>query len=441
MKINKEFELLLRPLTENEFEKLENSCLKEGIRDSIITWNGFIIDGHNRYDIAKKHKLKYRTIEKEFKNENDVSLWMILNQFSRRNLTKKEIKYLRGKKQEFEKGKKYNNYGSYEDHTTSNSISKEFNVDKRTIYRDQNLAKSIDTINNKVGQKYKNDILSEKIKITDQEINKISSMSPDDIKIIFEKAEEKEKNNEKYKSLTSLIKENKKEKNLINRVNKNIELPKNIDLYNDDCINALKKIDNSSIDCVITDPPYAIDYNHSWQNTTIMNDDYKTAINLLDNSCSLLKEKCKDDAHIYIFSSWKQIDVFKNIIESHFDISNILVWVKNNTSLVDFDKRYAFQYENIFFCKQKNNNERILNNSQSPDVLNFKRVNSPYHPTEKPVELLEYLIKNSTVKKELVVDCFMGSGSSAIACKNLNRNFIGIEIDKKYYDYAKSRME
>ena len=165
MNINKEFELLLRPLTESEFEKLENSCLKEGIRDSIITWNGFIIDGHNRYNIAKKHKLKYTTIEKKFKNENDVSLWIILNQFSRRNLTKKEIKYLRGKKQEFEKSKNHKNI-----HSTSDVISKEFNVDKRTIYRDQNLAKSIDTINNKVGQKYKNDILSEKIKKIDDDV-------------------------------------------------------------------------------------------------------------------------------------------------------------------------------------------------------------------------------------------------------------------------------
>lgn len=86
MQIKKEFKDLIPPLSQEEFKQLEENCLKEGIRDAIVTWQGFIIDGHNRYEIAQRHGLEYKTIEKAFETENDVIEWMIRNQFGRRNL-------------------------------------------------------------------------------------------------------------------------------------------------------------------------------------------------------------------------------------------------------------------------------------------------------------------------------------------------------------------
>lgn len=86
MQIKKEFKELIPPLSQEEFKQLEENCLKEGIRDAIVTWQGFIIDGHNRYEIAQRHGLEYQTIEKAFESENDVIEWMIRNQFGRRNL-------------------------------------------------------------------------------------------------------------------------------------------------------------------------------------------------------------------------------------------------------------------------------------------------------------------------------------------------------------------
>jgi N6-adenosine-specific RNA methylase IME4 len=87
MKIKEEFKKLIPPLTADEYSQLEANCIAEGIRDAIITWNGFIIDGHNRYEISQKHNLKFNTEEKYFENENDVKEWMINNQFGRRNLS------------------------------------------------------------------------------------------------------------------------------------------------------------------------------------------------------------------------------------------------------------------------------------------------------------------------------------------------------------------
>ena len=85
--IKDEFKKLIQALTVEEFKQLEQNCLDEGIREKIITWNGFIIDGHNRFEIATRWNLEYETESKRFKDENEVKEWMINNQFGRRNLS------------------------------------------------------------------------------------------------------------------------------------------------------------------------------------------------------------------------------------------------------------------------------------------------------------------------------------------------------------------
>ena len=87
MQIKDEFKKLIPALSVEEFKQLEQNCLAEGIREKIITWNGFIIDGHNRFEIATRWNLEYESESKRFKDENEVKEWMINNQFGRRNLS------------------------------------------------------------------------------------------------------------------------------------------------------------------------------------------------------------------------------------------------------------------------------------------------------------------------------------------------------------------
>lgn len=87
IKIDDEFKNLIPPLTDDEYKGLEESILKEGCRDSLVTWNDILIDGHNRYEICVKHGIAFQTTEKDFKSRDEVLLWMINNQKSRRNLT------------------------------------------------------------------------------------------------------------------------------------------------------------------------------------------------------------------------------------------------------------------------------------------------------------------------------------------------------------------
>jgi N6-adenosine-specific RNA methylase IME4 len=115
LEIKEEFKKLIPPLTAEEFKQLEQNCLDEGIREKIITWNRFIIDGHNRFEIATRWNLDYQTENKHFENENDVKEWMINNQFGRRNLSNYQRSVLalqlesvfsaRAKEQQIEGGK------------------------------------------------------------------------------------------------------------------------------------------------------------------------------------------------------------------------------------------------------------------------------------------------------------------------------------------------
>ena len=84
--IDKEFESLIPPLSPDEFQQLEENCVKEGIRDALITWNGILVDGHNRFKIAAKHGLHWNEKRMEFADRDEVKLWIIRNQLGRRNL-------------------------------------------------------------------------------------------------------------------------------------------------------------------------------------------------------------------------------------------------------------------------------------------------------------------------------------------------------------------
>ena len=85
--------------------------------------------------------------------------------------------------------------------------------------------------------------------------------------------------------------------------------------------------------------------------------------------------------------------------------------------------------------------KKIYTEKYPTNVLQFRKVQKPLHPTQKPVELLEYLIKTYTQGGETVMDFSMGSGSTGVACMNTNRNFIGIELDSEYFNIAKHRID
>lgn len=87
MKINPKFKALIPPLSQEEYSQLEKNILDDGCRDPLVVWNGTLVDGHNRYEICTRHSIRFKTVEKSFKTADDAEIWIIRNQFGRRNLT------------------------------------------------------------------------------------------------------------------------------------------------------------------------------------------------------------------------------------------------------------------------------------------------------------------------------------------------------------------
>lgn len=442
--IDKEFRGLIPPLTAEEYAGLEKSILEEGCRDALITWNGVLVDGHNRYEICQKHGMTFRTQEKAFDSREDAIDWIIDNQLNRRNLNDSQRRYLMGKQYERMKkrqgGRSDRTFGEGKNSTpkTAEKLAEAYKVNEKTVRDNGKYAKAIDTIAENHGDAVKNMVLSGNIDITKNDTCRISEMPIDEQHQMVEKIMSGEA--QKAKSISAVIKAVEKQEKINQRLPKIRENP-DIQLFNANCMEILKKIPDNSIDMVLTDPPYAVDFKPSWSGDKwkekLSSDD---TLILIDNACEELKRICKADAHLYFFTGWVMYPDFCSVISRHFDISNLIVWEKNNTSLVDFDKRYAFKHEFIVFAKQKGNNDRVLINPQSPDVLHYDRVNNPSHSCEKPVDLLEYLIKNSTIEGETVLDCFMGSGNTGVASTKNSRKYIGIEIEKNIFDSAKSSI-
>ena len=141
-----------------------------------------------------------------------------------------------------------------------------------------------------------------------------------------------------------------------------------------------------------------------------------------------------------MFCSSKTIDYFKKTCEeSGFKIKNIIIWVKNNWTAGDLAAQFGQQYEMILLL---NKGRKEFNGKRISDVWFFNRVvgKNQLHQNQKPVELIEQCIIKHSNEGDTVFDPFMGSGTTGIACKNTKRNFIGVELDKKYFDIAEKRM-
>lgn len=202
-----------------------------------------------------------------------------------------------------------------------------------------------------------------------------------------------------------------------------IEIIGNATLYCGDCQDLISGL--IDIDTVITDPPYGMDFQSNYRAVK-----HRKIAN--DTTTELAKEilawSITNAAHsVYAFGRW-------NNICDYPEPRSLITWVKNNWSMGDLEHEHARQTEVIFFYPGK---EHKFPNSRPTDVVQYARTQNEYHPTEKPVGLMEKIV-NWTLGT--VCDPFMGSGTTGIAALNLGRKFIGIERDEKYFAIACERI-
>jgi len=223
-----------------------------------------------------------------------------------------------------------------------------------------------------------------------------------------------------------------------------------INLQQGDCLELMKDIPDGSIDLIVTDPPYKITSRGNGGNSGGMFQ--KKIVNkgqVFNNNDISIKDylgefyrMLKPQSHCYIMTNNKNITEFLMAVkDSDFHFIKNLVWVKDNKIM---GQSYMSQFEYIIFLRK--GHHKKINNCGDSDVLTFpnKKLKDEngktIHDTEKPVGLMKSLIGNSSQPDDLVIDPFMGIGSTGVAAADLNRSFIGMELDCDYFKIAEQRI-
>lgn len=220
-------------------------------------------------------------------------------------------------------------------------------------------------------------------------------------------------------------------------------------IYNEDCLEGLKKLPDKCIDLVVTDPPYEIDMHgggefikqrQGWQNDMV-NSGFIGGFN-----SEILKEceRVLKKMNAYFFCSRAQLPMYLDFIRGGGYVFDILIWQKTNPIPL-FNNHYMIDKEFIVFVRDKNLGFRAENYESARTIftypINAKDKKRYGHPTIKPLPIVETLIRNSSKEEDIVLDPFIGSGTTAVACLNTNRQYIGYEWNERFFEIAQNRVQ
>ena len=229
-----------------------------------------------------------------------------------------------------------------------------------------------------------------------------------------------------------------------------------------DCLEGLKQLEDNSVDLILTDPPYNIDFSkydsltdetgRKFHYTEKLSWDKKVNIDMKELSKELFKEFnriLKESGSVVIFGSreWAYY-YYEPAIQNNFDLKCQIIWIKSNPIPQLRHKNYRSAHENIiWFARYKEKKcpftFNFINQKEMKNVFEFPILQGKErldHPTQKPLKLIRKLIQIHSNPKDLVVDCFAGSGTTLVSCKELDREFIGFEIEPKYIEMANKRL-
>lgn len=222
------------------------------------------------------------------------------------------------------------------------------------------------------------------------------------------------------------------------------------EIYNGDAYELIKQIPDNSIDLVVTDPPYLIENTNGGKNSSLgksisnmnsqlSNGELTKSINvgILDEFLRVMKKP-----NIYIWCNHKQIPMYLNYFIEKGCKFDIIIWQKPNATPLFSnkymtDKEYCLYFRNGGYCNPKTYEEAKTVYQEPLNVGDKKLYN---HPTIKPYNIIKTLVNNSSKPDDVILDPFLGSGTTAVAAKELGRKYIGFEIDKGFYKIAKDRI-
>ena len=225
----------------------------------------------------------------------------------------------------------------------------------------------------------------------------------------------------------------------------------NIKILNENSIDIMSKIGDESVDLIITDPPYPTTKRGGTGNSGGMCKKKEFSIGKVFKHNDIKPQEyipefyriLKEGTHCYIMTNHVNLyEILTVARETGFHFIKSLIWNKGNKIM---GQAYMSQFEYILFFRK--GKFKKINKCGTADILDIPNKKTKdedgknLHDTEKPIELMKILVENSSQEGEIVLDPFLGIGATGLACKELNRKFVGVELDENYFNIAKNRIE
>ena len=237
----------------------------------------------------------------------------------------------------------------------------------------------------------------------------------------------------------------------------------NYKLYNGDCLEIMDKLikDNIKVDCILTDPPYGTTA-CKWDSVVLFSDMWQRINKIIKPNGAIVlfgSEPFSSSLRMSNIKEYRYDWIWEKSYSVGFMNANKMPLRKTENISVFYKKLPTYNPQGVVeinkIQKRKKDKETTVYNDMGlkdgayiqkltnypSNIIKTSKKEKTMHPTQKPIELLEYLIKTYTNENETVLDFTMGSGSTGVACINTNRKFIGIEIDGEYFEIAKNRIE
>ena len=230
-------------------------------------------------------------------------------------------------------------------------------------------------------------------------------------------------------------------------------LDKNNKIFKGDAHILIKDIADNSIDLILTDPPYNLspystgNIKLSWRKD--INNDLAEWDKLEFNPIEWVKEFkriLKPTGNLFAFTSYNLIGKWHEAFDPEFDTFQFMVWHKTNPAPKIFKAGFLNSCELIICAWDKGHTWNFISQKEmhnfieSPICMGNERIKNPKHPTQKPIKVLKHIIRIASNENDVILDPFMGVGSTGKAALEMNRRFIGFEIESKYFEVAKKRL-
>ena len=239
-----------------------------------------------------------------------------------------------------------------------------------------------------------------------------------------------------------------------------LKVKKKLKIFNGDCLTLLNNIPDKSIDLLLTDPPYNIGNFVKSRNRNISNmnrsdfaiegwdnDSISDFNNMIDSFFKISVTKIRDGGTLLMFSSFLKVPLLIELAQNHkFYFKTVGIWHKTNPMPRNMNLHFVNSNEAwLYFVNNKhtgtfNNNGKLILDFIESSVVPFNEKTFGKHSTQKPISIMKHFISILSNENDLVCDPFMGSGTVGVACKELNRKFIGIELNQEYFNIANKRI-